>query len=125
MPHMTPWARVWPVAKLDTRPHLRSGAWYPVVSRGPDRDVVLEVRHHDVPVPQHLVEIRDERPARFTVVYRGRRARNPALGTDKDLGRVYAVCPASGHRLPLRGSPSHMECPRCGYRGPIAWGETG
>jgi hypothetical protein len=104
---------------------LRSGAWYPVV--GPDlgSEVLLTVRHRTVRLPARLVEVRSERPRRFTVVFRSRVEDNPASGTGKDLGVRYAVCPASGHRIQLRGRPARLECPGCGYRGDIAWDETG
>jgi hypothetical protein len=119
------WARLWAVSHPRTRPMLRSGAWYPVVASEAPAEVVLRVRHRDVRVPPQYVEVRVERPARFTVVCRSRIERNPATGTTRDLGSRYAVCPASGHRIRLTGKPTNLECPGCGYRGEIAWGETG
>jgi hypothetical protein len=104
---------------------LRSGAWYPVVADSASPDVVLAVRHRTVKLPAQLVEVRRERPHRFTVVVRSRLEVNPAAGTRRDLGARYAVCPASGHRIRLRGRPGRIECPGCGYRGEIAWDETG
>jgi hypothetical protein len=121
--HAMGWARLWAVARPNTRPMLRSGAWYPVVARG--EEVVLEVRHRQVKLSPHLVELRDERPRRFTVVYRGRDEENPARGTRRDLGHKYAVCPASGHRILIKGEPVYLQCPGCGYRAEIAWHETG
>jgi hypothetical protein len=122
------WARLWAVAHPHTRPMLRSGAWYPVLNLGPDqreRDALLEVRHSEVAVPVSFLEVRTQRPRSFTVVYRSRTERNPAEGTRKDLGNKYAVCPASGHRIRLQGEPLFLECPGCGYRGEVAWNETG
>ena len=121
--HPLGWARLWAVARPHTRPMLRTGAWYPVVAQG--EDVVLEVQHREVRVSKHLVELRDDRPRKFTVVCRARDEKNPARGTRRDLGHKYAVCPASGHRIPVKGEPSHLQCPGCGYRAEVAWTETG
>jgi hypothetical protein len=121
--HSLGWARLWAVARPRTRPMLRSGAWYPVVARGDE--VVLEVRHRQVKLSKHLVELRDDRPRQFTVVCRARDEENPARGTRRDLGHKYAVCPASGHRIPVKGHPPFLECPGCGYRAEVAWHETG
>jgi hypothetical protein len=119
------WARLWAIAHPRTRPMLRSGAWYPVVSDSGSPEVILKVRHRDVRLPVQLVEVRKDRPRKFTVVFRSQVEGNPAAGTRRDLGRRYAVCPASGHRIRLRGRPAKVECPGCGYRGEIAWDETG
>jgi hypothetical protein len=121
--HVLGWARLWAVARPNTRPMLRSGAWYPVIAQG--EELVLEVRHRPVTLPKHLVELREDRPRKFTVVYRGRSEKNPARGTRRDLGHKYAVCPASGHRILISGEPSHVQCPGCGYQGEVAWHETG
>jgi hypothetical protein len=123
--HTGAWARLWAIAHPRTRPMLRSGAWYPVVGDGPPSEVLLAVRHRTVRLPAQLVEVRRERPRQFTVVIRSRVEQNPASGTRRDVGIRYAVCPASGHRIRLRGRPARLECPGCGYRGEIAWDETG
>jgi hypothetical protein len=124
-PALVGWARLWAIAHPRTRPMLRSGAWYPVVSDTVSSEVTLKVRHREVRLPAQLLEVRTERPRKFTVVFRSRVEDNPAAGTRRDLGSRYAVCPASGHRIRLRGRPAHVECPGCGYRGDIAWDETG
>ncbi len=93
---------------------VRQGAWYAVTSLGETR-AVLEVNGERVAV----------RPDRFTVVYRPRDSSNPARGTRADLGRIYAVCPACGSRAQVIGRPSETKCPKCGFRGEIAWWETG
>lgn len=119
------WARVWVAAQpLDVEPMPRQGAWYPIVSTGATRSV-LEVRGRRIAVPTDCLEIRKQRPERFTVVYRAVNSANPAFGTRADLGRVYAVCPVSGTRLKLIGHPRETKCPECGHRGEIAWWETG
>jgi hypothetical protein len=86
------WARVWAVAKPDTDPKLRQGAWYPVVAAHRNH-VALQVH--------------------------GRRV------TVRPVGTIYGVCPKSADRLELFENASVAECPRCGYRGEVAWWETG
>lgn len=120
------WARPWAIAAPRARRALRAGAWYPVVEADrEDGSVILMMRQRAVRVPIQLIELRRDRPHRFTVVRRGRAEWNPACGTRRDLGRTYAVCPASGHRIRLHGTPARVECPGCGYRGEVAWHETG
>src|SRR5437870_10132600 len=65
------WARLWFAAKREDEREapLRNGAWYPILSSGVNR-AVLEVSGQRVTVPQDLVEVREKRPDRFTVVYR-------------------------------------------------------
>ena len=117
------WARVWPAAKIEGKP-LRRGAWYRIVSAGRSK-VVLEVRNTRYALPHDAVEVRRTRPDRFTVVYRPLNAPNPHEGTKKDLGRMYAVCPASGHRVQVGLGQVQAVCPGCGYRGEVGWTETG
>jgi hypothetical protein len=125
MPEPVGWARIWAAAPpLNAKPMLRQGVWYPVVSTG-DKRAVVEVRGRRLAVPNDVLEIRDRRPTRFTVVYRPANGANPARGTRADLGRVYAVCPVSGTRVRLVGRPRETKCPGCGHRGEIAWWETG
>jgi len=120
------WARPWAITVAFARKAMRSGAWYPVIETDrPDGSVILMLRHQAVRVPSRLLEIRRDRPHRFTVVRRGPLDGNPATGTRRDLGRTYGVCPASGHRVRLRGPEHVVECPGCGYRGEVAWHETG
>ena len=118
------WARLYATARPFTRPMLRHGAWYPVVD-DLDQRVVVVVKERRVAVPRHLLEFRERRPARFTVVYRPRGSAETTYGTPGNLGRVYAVCPECGARLPIIGEPSALTCARCKHRGEVAWWETG
>lgn len=125
-PRPVAWARPWSITAPLARKALRAGAWYPVVEdRRADGSIILVMRHRNVRVPARLVELRRDRPHRFTVVRTTSRSPNPVCGTPRDLGRKYAVCPASGHRIRLVGEPTHLECPGCGYRGEVGWHETG
>lgn len=118
------WARAWAIMRPATDPKLRQGAWYPVLDIQRNH-VALRVHGKRVTVHPSLVEIRRSQPARITVVYRGRSGPNPARGTSADLGTIYGVCPRSGDRVKLFENASLAECPRCGFRGEVAWWETG
>ncbi len=122
------WARLWFAAKREDEGEasLRNGAWYPVLSSGVNR-AVLEVSGQRVAVPQDLVEVRDKRPDRFTVVYRTYDDPNPARGTRADAGRRYGVCPKCATRIPFRMGiiPSRTTCHKCKHEGIVAWWETG
>ncbi|MBI1723317.1 MAG: hypothetical protein HYR48_05355 [Gemmatimonadetes bacterium] len=104
---------------------MRAGAWYPVVADNGEARVVLRIGERRVAVPRRLLEFRDSRPIRFTVVNRTPDDPNPARGTPADLGRTYGVCPACGSRLALYGAPPVATCRACGHRGEVAWWETG
>ena len=107
------WARLWFAAKReDEEAPLRNGAWYPVLSSG---------------VTRAVLEVRDKRPDRFTVVYRTYDDPNPARGTRADAGRRYGVCPRCATRIPFRSGiiPPRATCHQCKHEGIVAWWETG
>jgi len=128
MDHSLGWARVWYAVKRDddSESLLRHGAWYPVLSSGATQ-AVLEVSGQRISVPQDVLEVRDKRPDRFTVVYRTYDDPNPARGTRADVGRRYGVCPKCSTRIAFRGGviPSMATCHRCKHEGIVAWWETG
>jgi hypothetical protein len=108
------------------RKALRLGAWYPVVEDDrPHGRVTLVIRNRTVRVPARLLELQAKRPHRFTVVRLGQADPNPLAGSRRDLGRMYAVCPASGHRVRLSLGQTHAVCAGCGYSGEVGWYETG
>jgi ribosomal protein S27AE len=78
------------------RCRLRRGAWYPVLSLGPDEAVVV-VRHESVILPQTYLEIVTTRPDRWTVISAER----------------YAVCPNCAQRVAVGTAPERMRCGRC------------
>jgi len=119
------WARPWATAKPFSRPMPRAGAWYPVVAVNGENRVVLQINERRVAVPKRLLEFRDSKPTRFTVVSRAAADPNPAAGTAADLGRTYAVCPACGTRVLVFETQSAAACNTCGHRGEVAWWETG
>jgi hypothetical protein len=120
------WARPWAVTALMARKALRLGAWYPVIDDDrPNGHVTLVIRNRNVRVPARLLEVQKMRPHRFTVVRLGSGDPNPHAGSRRDLGRMYAVCPASGHRVRVGLGQLQAVCAGCGYRGEVGWNETG
>lgn len=117
------WARPWAIAKPFAIPSPRAGAWYPVVAEADEHQVVLEIRGKQVAVERHLVEIRERRPDKFTVVNRTKADRS--ANESGDLGRHYAVCPSCNARVPLWGEPVTLRCGTCRHTGEVAHWETG
>ncbi|HEV2749958.1 MAG TPA: hypothetical protein VGV12_05470 [Gemmatimonadales bacterium] len=75
---------------------LRRGAWYPVLSRGPD-EVVVVVRHESVLLPPSYLDIVTTRPSKWSLITEER----------------YAVCPNCAQRVALGRPPERMRCGRC------------
>jgi ribosomal protein S27AE len=79
---------------------LRRGAWYPVLSVGPE-EVVLVVRHRPVIVARSdVVDIVASQPNRWSVVA-------------QESGTPYAVCPDCAERVALAAMAERMRCVRC------------
>jgi len=111
------WARARPPYAYS----LRRGAWYPVLQDTDSTEVVLDTSYRVVVIPKNSLQIRKHRPEHFSVVVRAPDEPNPVRGTTRDLGRMYAVCPASRSRVAIQGRPTHLECPDCGCQFPVAW----
>ena len=113
------WARIYAAVHKPHSKNLRHGTWYPVLKDDrPDR-VTLRVGLQILDVPRTLVEIRDRRPAFFTVVDT---VGAPPQASDT-LGKHYLVCPDCARRTVLRGHPNTSTCKECGYEGEVAWWE--
>ena len=89
------WARL----AVDVRYGLRRGAWYPVLSVGPEETVVV-VRHRPVVLPHDCLHIVSTRPTHWSVVARA-------------SGAPYAVCPRCADRVALYHVPAQLRCTRC------------
>jgi hypothetical protein len=116
------WARVYPAIRPPHSRNLRHGAWYPVVQDESDR-VTLRLGPSTATVPKRVLEIRSDRPNRFTVIHRV----GSELVNRRDshgLGRFYAVCPICAWRFQLIGRPERRLCPKCAHEGEVAWWET-
>lgn len=98
---------------------LRRGAWYRVISLTADA-VVLNVSGQPVSVERRLIEIRDARPRRWTVVRLPQNAAPPA----RVFRDGYGVCPRCQNRCPLpRPDVKELRCPRCEASAEVAWEE--
>lgn len=113
------WARVLAAVRPPHSRSLRAGTWYPVVRNElPDR-VSVVVGPHLVEVPRRVVEVRPQRPDRFSVVYDA-----PAISREAEakLGKRYGVCPECRTRFPLTSTATpYVRCPECGYWGEVGW----
>ena len=94
-PEVERWARL----VMDVPGPLRRGAWYPVLSAGPEETVVV-VHGRAVILPQHCLEIVNTRPSQWAIVAQASLA-------------PYAVCPSCAERVPLHGWPAQLGCIRC------------
>lgn len=120
-----PYAK-WGRIRVPAATVLRRGAWYPVLLAGFADRVVLDAGDREVALHRELVDLRADRPARFSIVERSDVDRNPVQGTSQDVGLTYAVCPISATRIrlaPVATGPGvdTIECPQCGFRGPADW----
>ena len=95
----SPPAERWARLVVDVKCPLRRGAWYPVLSAGPEETVVV-VRDRAVILPHYCLEITNTRPSQWAVVARA-------------SFTPYAVCPSCADRVPLRGWPAQLWCIRC------------
>ncbi|HET7296044.1 MAG TPA: hypothetical protein VFI66_02820 [Gemmatimonadales bacterium] len=108
------WARL----RRDVRSVLRRGAWYRVLSMGPE-EAVLDVDNAGVRVAREHLEVSETRPTRWTIVPR-------PLGAEKvpeSWGDVYAVCPSCAARAPVGRPPGEKRCTRCEQSFEVAWDE--
>jgi hypothetical protein len=119
------WARVWAAARPFARPMPRAGAWYPVVGEASGERAVLEVGGRRVAVQKTLLEIRTDRPQAFTVVVLSRESEARLHSTGREVGRVYAVCPACAARVRVVERQAMATCRKCGHYAKVAWWETG
>jgi hypothetical protein len=108
------WARL----QSDASYPLRRGAWYRIAQLDPS-EAMLDVNRRPVPVPRTSLKIVSAPPRSWTVVTRPRNAR----GLPATWGARYAVCPGCRNRVPLRGAPQSMHCPRCDWTYRVAWEE--
>jgi hypothetical protein len=118
------WARLWPSVRPPHSRNLRAGAWYAVLNDEMADRVTILLYGDEVDVPRRVLEVRDRRPTRFSVVHRVGYRRAPGRASMFHLGKRYAVCPACSWRFGLVGEPERRQCPNCGHEGEVAWWET-
>lgn len=102
---------------------LRRGAWYPILEKTPDgRVVVIEVDKRPVRVSRVDVQVRQDPPDHWCVVYRTGVMR-PTFGGASPLP-TYAVCPSCLERQELADRPQVMVCQRCKAESPVDWTDS-
>jgi hypothetical protein len=110
------WARL----RTDAGSMLRRGAWYRVLSVTHD-EVSLSVNARPVVTPRASVELRGERPRRWTVI------RQPTylIRVPETFLDGYLVCPRCRNRVPLPDrSALSVRCPCCNVLSEVAWDEN-
>jgi hypothetical protein len=108
------WARL----RRDVQSVLRRGAWYRVLSLGPE-EAVLDVDNAGVRVSREHLELSERKPSRWTIVPRPQGAEKvPA-----SWGEAYAVCPSCAARAPVGRPPGQKRCTRCEQSFEVAWDE--
>ncbi|MGH7547069.1 MAG: hypothetical protein ACREMM_02690 [Gemmatimonadales bacterium] len=111
-------AQRWARLRQDVQCALRRGAWYRVVSLGPD-EAVLDVDNAVVRVARSHLETTDTRPNRWTIVPRP----GDAGMLPEGWGYFYIVCPSCAARAPVGRPSGEKQCPRCDQSFAIAWDE--
>ena len=102
---------------------LRRGAWYPIVEKtGDGKVVVVEVDQRPVRVSRVDVQVRQEAPDCWSVVYRAGVMRPTFGGVTPPP--TYAVCPNCRERQEFQGQPERMTCNRCNKEADVDWTDT-
>jgi hypothetical protein len=113
------WARA-TNASADT---LRRGAWYPILEKTPDGHVVVvEVDKQRVRISRVDVQVRQDPPEHWSVVYRAGVMR-PTFGGATPLP-TYAVCPWCRERQEFVGKPETLQCQRCKKESVVDWTDS-
>jgi hypothetical protein len=93
-----------------------------VVNRSRPDFLVVDVAKKNVPIPRDAVDLREVRPASWSVVVW--KERDPGMQRVSDAGFAlsYAVCPACRCRVELpTGEPTTMTCPSCAGEFDFDW----
>lgn len=113
----------WARATSRTADTLRRGAWYPIVEKTPDGQVVVvQVDNRPVRVSRVDVEVRVDPPSLWCVVNRAGVMR-PTFGGQAPLPK-YAVCPHCRERQDLDGQPASLMCQRCKKESGVDWSDA-
>ncbi len=119
------WARLWATARPYARPMPRAGAWYPVVGEASSERVVIDVRGKRVAIAKRFLEVREERPKIFTVIWHSRDSLARLKETvGPEVPRIYAVCPMCAQRVRIFEGQAMAHC-ECGHHATIGWEQTG
>ncbi len=95
----------WGRLSVDLRTALRRGAWYRVLSAGPE-EAVLEVRGVPTILPREALEIVARVPRVWSVVH-------------QEWGGPYLVCPICASRIRTTQIDGVVVCPDCSAALPV------
>ena len=113
----------WARATNRTADVLRRGAWYPILEKTEDgRVVVVEVDQKPVRVSRVDVQVRQDEPLHWCVVYRAGVMR-PTFG-GATPPPTYAVCPQCRERQEFDGKPELMVCKKCSKQAEVDWTDS-
>jgi hypothetical protein len=114
--------RTWARAKGAGAHRLRRGAWYLVVNDTQPNVVIVNVLEDNVPVPRSMLDIRLERPRKWSLVEWQESQRGARRASEENMGFKYLVCPACSVRanLTLDGD-GEVTCAHCSGRFPVDW----
>jgi len=108
------WARL----NADVDVHIRRGAWYRVVQLTP-RQVTVDVKGRQVPIPRVHVEVVAQPALRWAVVPRPHNSPRLPPG----WGPEYGVCPGCRERAQLTHHPQSLRCLKCNGFFEVAWSD--
>jgi hypothetical protein len=108
------WARL----NADVDVHIRRGAWYRVLQLTP-RQVTVDVKGRQVPIPRVHVEVVAQPALRWAVVPRPHNSPRLPPG----WGPEYGVCPGCRERAQLIDHPQSLRCLKCNGFFEVAWND--
>jgi hypothetical protein len=114
-------AKKWARVKQNGAHGLRRGAWYPVVNDKKQDLVIVDVNKKNVPVSRGLVELREDPPARWSVVAWDAADRGSRRASESRYGLIYGVCPDCRSRLTLEEGMDSATCKECGGEFEVDW----
>ncbi|HYS21529.1 MAG TPA: hypothetical protein VEO73_10615 [Gemmatimonadales bacterium] len=108
------WARL----TVDVDVHIRRGAWYRVLQLTP-REVTVEIKGRQVPIPRAHLEVVANPSLRWAVVRRPRNSPRLPAG----WGAEYGVCPGCRERAALIDHPESLRCLKCNGFFQVGWSD--
>jgi LSD1 subclass zinc finger protein len=84
--------------------------------------VILDVSKKNVPVDRTSLELADTRPEQWSVVKWQPGKPLPHRMSERNLPRIYAVCPSCRARsMGLSEGVKELKCSDCNYEGLVDW----
>jgi hypothetical protein len=93
-----------------------------VVNDGQTNMVILNVRADNVPVPRSMLDIRAERPSKWSLVEWQESQRGARRASQESLGLRYLVCPTCSLRSQIELSgEGEVVCAHCRGKFAVDW----